>query len=657
MGPNITNRLAVLSAQIGPLNAIATSEPGRGIGGPSGKDGFHQPGAFFELAGTLLNPECQKVMLLTGFNVAEGMPETDGPPGTAELARASALLGKNVVIVASKENLNLVRAALVAIAECERVATGQVPIWPAKIVLEGFDAATGAEAAAGQLLDKHEPHAVVAIELPSRTEDGSYRNMRGDEIQGFNQPVDEILVQAHQREIYTAGIGDGGNEAGTQGLPNVPLARNDKVMASAVPAETTVTAWNSNLGAQLVANVMLDAAGHHDWIMDTKSHGKAVAACLRAGAVDGCTRKSQAGAAGDIDPNQKTGVDGFQEWVHKAHIELMKHALRNPNARLCSNPFHVATVDSGAGGIIATENLKLYAAQLAGKEPLLTIFADFGHGVYGQKTPEELTKIVHEALMAAQATGVHVIATACNTLCTVLPQALHNPVTKEKTVKIPVINLIETTAGAIVNMAGNKRPLILSTAATKNSKAYPEAIWGKDPTIQPTALAAPEWAGMVNKLEHLSENESVKENVRENVQKIVDQFPDDITSVFLCCTHFPALTPFIREAMDARGLAHVPIVDPMSAQAEALVVEMHKFEQRTGTKFEDAKGHLFQSTVVTTGSKKGNGVKESVQLAYRSLMPVGHGEAVIVKSVGANGDRKYEQGGQNVIGRVIQSKL
>ncbi len=40
----------------------------------------------------------------------------------------------------------------------------------------------------------------MAIELPSRSADGTKNNMRGIEIDGFNPAIDEILIQANARE-------------------------------------------------------------------------------------------------------------------------------------------------------------------------------------------------------------------------------------------------------------------------------------------------------------------------------------------------------------------------------------------------------------------------------------------------------------------------
>lgn len=59
----------------------------------------------------------QNVMLITGFSVAAGMPETDGPPGTALLGRILRQSGKQVTYVVDEANAPVLRATLEAFGE------------------------------------------------------------------------------------------------------------------------------------------------------------------------------------------------------------------------------------------------------------------------------------------------------------------------------------------------------------------------------------------------------------------------------------------------------------------------------------------------------------------------------------------------------------
>jgi hypothetical protein len=258
----------------------------------------------------------KRVVLCTGFNVAKGMPETDGPLGTAILARTLCNLNKNVVVVADSDNLELMRVAL---RELDPQSLQRIRL----DVLSGSHANSGQQAEL--LLQSLKPDAVMNIELPGRNSDGEYLNMRGIQINEFNQPIDEIMNIANLKGIATIAVGDGGNEGGMGGVLNIPLALNDKEMQAVVPAGHHVFAWNSNLGA--LASAELLHGIYHD--ASTASLGRActkpeiknlIHALMRAGAVDGVTRSA--------DPaDGKSGVDGYTAEVHQRDLETLHEAI------------------------------------------------------------------------------------------------------------------------------------------------------------------------------------------------------------------------------------------------------------------------------------------------------------------------------------------
>jgi hypothetical protein len=85
-----------------------------------------------------------------------------------------------------------------------------------------------------------------------------------------------------------------------------------------------------------------------------------------------------------------------------------------------------------------------------------------------------------------------------------------------------------------------------------------------------------DWASLVNRLYHLSSDPTVLGLLKREIRRYVDKISLDTTSVWLCCTHFPALFKFIEEAMKERlkeaGITTtIPIFDPNEFQAEALI--------------------------------------------------------------------------------------
>jgi glutamate racemase len=275
-----------------------------------GVNAFAVAGGARALAASL--SEAGHVMLLTGFSVGSGLPETDGPPGTAVLAKTLLASGKDVTIVVDPGNEAVMRASMAAIT----AAGGKAP----RIRVFESEAAS-AETAAGALLASAKPDAVVAIELPGRNAQGQYLNMRGVDIGGFNAPVDAVLMEATRAGTFTAGIGDGGNEAGIGHLPGIPAGRFEGrsfAFASSVPSELGVTAWNSNFGAIATAMELAHQSDTPGAMPTSADIVASIEGSVAAGAVDGVTREPTA------------SVDGFSHGVHTMFADLYLRALLGP---------------------------------------------------------------------------------------------------------------------------------------------------------------------------------------------------------------------------------------------------------------------------------------------------------------------------------------
>ena len=525
--------------------------------------------------GALAMNEAQTMAILTGFNVGQvkgsdgvprGLPETDGPVGAVEAGRAARLLGKDVVYVTHDQaNARLLRATLDAYGEPQG----------ARIVI--FDAEHGPSARtdATALLREFGIDTVFAIELPGRTASGDYLNMRGESIKGFNRPLDEIVLAANDMHgVRTIAVGDGGNEAGMGPLrADIPRALNGEEMASAVPADHVVTAWNSNLGGKALALEMLRLNDRLDLLPTMGQRENAIHAMLRAGAVDGVTRGSTAGEAHGIN---RTGVDGFEPRVHEVMDVLMEAQARKPaglvdnRIQLQGRPTIVGAFDSSNGGLIAAKNMARYLQRESGDAARFVVVVDHKRAPYGSITDtQELAQVVNYGLRAAEGAGVHVIAMACNTACTP-GKAIYG-----RDIEVPVVDLIDVTVGQVL-ARGGERPAIIATPKTTDVQAYPRAVADRkapDQTVDAIGISGKEWATIVNELRHLSRDPEVQAGVMREVKAVTDNVPDDATSVWLCCTHYPGLEGHIRSALNARGL-DIPIIDPMKHQALAVMHEL-----------------------------------------------------------------------------------
>jgi len=269
-----------------PIDHLLALDPGgRGIAA------FFQPGGALRAARALAR--ARAVLIVTGFIVAEGMPETDGPPGAAVLGRALRRLGARVRYTTDAASLPTLTAALAAL--------GEPP--------EAFAYPDGPRAAADVLVRERPSH-LVAIERPGRGRAGDYLNARGVSVKAWNGPLDEMFLC--RRRIVTLAVGDGGNEVG-MGNVRRALAREGRLMAriaSVVGVDHLVVAGVSNWGAYGVTAHLGRLAGQ-PLLHTPADERRLIEACVAAGAVDGITRR------------REPTVDGLDADAHAALVALL----------------------------------------------------------------------------------------------------------------------------------------------------------------------------------------------------------------------------------------------------------------------------------------------------------------------------------------------
>ena len=245
----------------------------------------------------------KRVLLTTGFSVGPGMPETDGPPGTASLGRALRTLGAHVSYITDAAALPPLQAALGTLGEPTQIHT--------------FHAGRDAALTARRLLAEHAPTHMVSVERPGRTRSGDYLSMRGESVREWNAPLDALFLEAPRR-VVTIGVGDGGNEIGMGAV----LARLRRAgprignVASMVSTRHTVVAGVSNWGAYGIV-VELSRLARRPLLHTPDDERRMIEACVKAGAVDGITRRHE------------PTVDALPLEAHAGMVELLR-LLENP---------------------------------------------------------------------------------------------------------------------------------------------------------------------------------------------------------------------------------------------------------------------------------------------------------------------------------------
>lgn len=267
--------------------------------------------------------QARKVLLCTGFNVAENMPETDGPLGTALLAYACFRADKDVILIADHHNSHLLRTQLSTLDKaCAR-----------SVLIEEVQANSQAPFHSWEdILDKYQPDAVVHTEVPGRNKNGKYLNMRGIEISDFNAALDGIADAANARGLNTIGVGDGGNEAGMGQMKGVPKALNLEEMQAIIPCAHQVIAWNSNLGAIAMGEFVMSAAGKGPSCTQ-QEFTRMLHTLFKEGAVDGITRGKKLdekienpASAGQYN---FTCVDGARSAIHIGNLLQVQDIAHN----------------------------------------------------------------------------------------------------------------------------------------------------------------------------------------------------------------------------------------------------------------------------------------------------------------------------------------
>lgn len=326
-------------------DVLALDLGGRGIAG------FFLPGAALAAARALTR--ARRVLIVTGFCVPPGLPETDGPPGAAVLGRALGLLGAAVRYVTDPAVVPPLRAALETLH-----APADIEVYPER-------------AAARALLARERPTHLVAIERPGRARSKDYLSARGESVAAWNRPIDELFVVAAElagknrrveklaaktgrpaatrpsirppsartglaapattieggsarpiKRPTTIAVGDGGNEIG-MGNVYARLCREGRLMAriaSVVRVDHLVVAGTSNWGAYgIVAG--LERLTGRALLHTPDQERRLIEACVEAGAVDGILR------------SPKPTVDGLPLDVQAAVVELLRLAAPSLHAR------------------------------------------------------------------------------------------------------------------------------------------------------------------------------------------------------------------------------------------------------------------------------------------------------------------------------------
>jgi glutamate racemase len=240
------------------------------------------------------------------------------------------------------------------------------------------------------------------------------------------------------------------------------------------------------------------------------------------------------------------------------------------NAASQSTP--IGVFDSGVGGLtVARELFKVVPFED------IVYFGDVGRTPYGGRSKEIIIEFTRQDVAFLREHQVKFIVCACNTASSVALDEIR------KSVKVPMIGVIEPGAQAAVEQTKNGRIGVIGTNATIGSNAYARMIHDLDAKLKVFSLFVPLAE------EGYIEKEATYLIARDYLRTMHDV---KIDTLVLGCTHYPLLKTVIAEVMGdgvtlidsgeetARvafeKLTAAGLLNPQAAQAPS-PAGMHKF--------------------------------------------------------------------------------
>lgn len=233
----------------------------------------------------------------------------------------------------------------------------------------------------------------------------------------------------------------------------------------------------------------------------------------------------------------------------------------------------IAIIDSGSGGLTV-------ANELFGRLPdeRIIYVGDHGNCPYGNKSADEIKKLVFGVIRFLEQFELKMLIVACNTASALMLDEL-----KER-MDVPVIGVIEPGAEMAARATLNRRIGVIATQRTVESHMYRKNILENRDGLGVYEQACP-------KLVSYLENEGTPEEaITEALEEYLDPLREkQVDTLVMGCTHYPLAEQQIRRVWGR----DVNLVDP----ARATVAQAAKVLRENGDLAVAPEGeHLFCTT-------------------------------------------------------------
>ncbi len=218
----------------------------------------------------------------------------------------------------------------------------------------------------------------------------------------------------------------------------------------------------------------------------------------------------------------------------------------------------IGVFDSGVGGLTVLRELY---RQLPNES--IIYFADTARLPYGNRAREEILQFGREILSWMVQQDVKMVVVACNTT-----DALALSTLREE-FNLPILGLILPGARAAVQKGS--RLGVIATPATAASNAYRHAILEIEPTAQVWQVGCPEFVPLIE--QNRLYDPYTKEVAQQYLAPLIDQ---RIDTLIYGCTHYPHLSPVLRELLPL----HICLVDPAEHVVTATAQELDLIREK-----------------------------------------------------------------------------
>jgi hypothetical protein len=266
-------------------------------------------------------------VITTGFYVKSSETlETDGPIGALAVARALHIASKKVPVLIvptgfANSMTNLCITAGLRPFRYNGALSSIKDGYHAAVVEEFPINPKTAEKRASEIIKQINPTALLSVECPDRNEKGVYHRAKGFDTSEFQAKFPILYDLAHDSGIFTAGIGDFGNEIGMNPLLEMLYGSRESHrvcrcgcgggIVGSTKTSSSLIANISNWGAYGLADAIALLSGKRDATHTPEMEHRLLVEAAKVGYVDATT--------GFLDPSE----DGSTDHVSSTIVDLM----------------------------------------------------------------------------------------------------------------------------------------------------------------------------------------------------------------------------------------------------------------------------------------------------------------------------------------------